>query len=301
MQIHRAGTFFISVSIVAFGLMGTTVWAQTGGGEGGASGAEESPEESGVDVREELNRANRLAGRGALTRSVPHYEKVLRAAAAEHPSAHYNFAEVLKAKEEFGRALLHYQAYLLMGEEAGTKTKAESRIETLKARVWDKRLAKLSVDVEPEAQATLKIDGFPVVRNRDLENFELVSGKFEVSAAVVDHEPISKRVELEHEGNESIELRPKKKTFYGKLRVEVDRDGAQVEVEPEELDAPREPNEGASATSPVESAFELETGKWLVEVTKEGFHKWVRYVEVKRDREKRVDVELQKKLPEEIR
>jgi hypothetical protein len=92
-----------------------------------------------------------------------------------------------------------------------------------------------------------------------------------------------------------------KKTFFGEVQIDVDQDGAEVEFKPEELDAPREPNEGAKATSPVESSIELETGKWLLQVEKEGFHKWVRYIDVKRNRTETVDVKMEEKLPEEIR
>lgn len=298
MEYVRTRAWFALAIAGTLTLAGSLGWAQSAGGEG--DGSSES-EESGIDARAELNRANSLAGQGRLTQSIRHYEKVLKHAAERHPSAHYNLAEVLKAKEDFDRALIHYQAYLLMGNKSGTKSKSERGIETLKARVWNKKLAKLSVDIEPEKQATIAIDGMPVARNQDLEEFELVAGDYEVSAEIVDHEPISKTVELEHEEEESIELQPTKKTFFGKVKVDVDQDEAEVELKPEDLDAPREPNEGAKTTSPVESPIELETGKWLLEVEKEGFHRWVRYVDVKRDQTTTVDVNMEKKLPEEIR
>lgn len=300
MQHFRLTKFVALAFLTAIAVPGSGVLAQSEGG-GAESGEQKETEEPDIDPREELNRANRLAGRGALTRSISHYEKVLRAAAQRHPSAHFNLGEVLKANEEFGRALLHYQAYLSMGDNEGTKSKARDQIDQLEARVWDKKLAVLSVDIEPEQQATVRIDGFPVARNQDLEDFELVAGEYDVSAEIVDHKAISKTVELEHEGDQSIELKPRVKTFYGKLLVDVDREGAEIRVKPETLDAPREPNKGASVTSPVESPIELETGKWLVEATKEGYHKWVRYVQIQREKKRRVDIELQKKLPEEIR
>jgi len=59
--------------------------------------------------------------------------------------------------------------------------------------------------------------------------------------------------------------------------------------------------ETVEKTTPVEEPVKLETGKWLLEVTKDDFHRWVRYIHIRRDNQSTVDVEMEEKLPEEIR
>ncbi len=260
----------------------------------------EKSEES-IDARAVFNRANQLAGRGALTRSISQYEKLLENAPDKYPSAHFNFAEVLKAKGNHRRALVHYQAYLMLGDDSGTRSDAERGVQQVKAQVWDKKLATLSVGIEPETESTLGLDGFVVAKNQDIEQMTLLAGEYSLSADAVDHLPQDKTVTLEREEAKSVSFDLTKKTFFGKADVSVNEDGATVKFHPEGLDASGGPEEPVTKKSPLEEPVELETGKWLLEVTKPDYHRWVRYIQIKRDKKKSVDVQLEKKLPEEIR
>ncbi|MFB6351298.1 MAG: hypothetical protein ABEN55_08045, partial [Bradymonadaceae bacterium] len=257
--------------------------------------------EDDFNARAALNRANRLAGRGALSRSVPVYEKILEHAHEKHTSAHFNLAEVLRAKKEYARALIHYQAYLNLGDDAGTRSDAEAGIEKLKASVWDKKFATLSVNIEPTKQSTIAIDGFVVAENGPIDEMEVLAGEYTIRADAKDYHPDEKTVSIDNQGSASVSFDLEKKTFFGKATVSVDEKGATVKFHPKDLDAPDGPEEPVVKKSPLEKPVELETGKWLVEVTKPGFHRWVRYIKIKRDKEKVVNVELSEKLPEEIR
>ena len=296
MNLRDLSKLLVVVSALSLVGIASTAAAQSSGEEEG----EEKKEEK-VDVRAELNRANSLAARNALTRSIPHYEKVLKAGWDKYPSAHYNLASVLKAKKEWARALLHYQAYLLLGQDPGTIESAEKGVEQVKANVWSKRFATLSIDVEPEREAKILVDGFVVAQNQDIDELTLVAGEYTVRADVVDHHPTEESVTLENEGSKSVKLEPTKKTFHGKARISVDKEGATVKFKPEELDGPKGPDEPIVKTSPIEEPVELVTGKWLVEVTLEGHHKWVRYLKIRRDKTKSMAIQLEEKLPEEIR
>ena len=257
-------------------------------------------EEPSIDPAAELRRANRLAGSGALTRSVAHYEKVLKAAAERYPSAYYNLAGVLKAKKEYKRALLAYQAYKRVGG-AGAQADAKKGINKIKASVWNKKFASLSVDIEPEMKAKIVINGMIVAQNQDIEDMQVLAGDYTVEADVVDHEPAKKTVTLEHEGEASVTLEPLEKVYFGTAKVSVNQKGATVKFKAKELDAPRAPDETVVKKSPMEESAKLATGKWLVEVTKDNYHKWVRYIDVRRDKESTVQVTMQQKLPAEIR
>ena len=324
MRLQRATTMLLCSAILALGLGAPTVSAQQEGGEtseetasedGGEGGSEKSAEkgeknerkkeekkeEEKIDAHAELSRANQLAGRGALTRSIPHYEKVLRHAHDRYTSAHFNLGEVLRAKEEYARALIHYQAYINTGDDPATKEDAERAIDKVKASIWKKRLARLSVEVKPTNQSTIEINGFVVAENSGLDEMLLLNGEYTVRADAKDHHPDEKTVKLDHEGSASLSFDLTKKIFFGTVKVSVDQEGATVKFHPEELDNPRGPDEPVVKEAPIEEPVELETGKWLVEVTKPDFHRWVRYVQIQRDKESEVRVQLSKKLPEEIR
>lgn len=299
MKLSKTGMVFALITALGLGLGTSEVPAE--------SGAEQNEEEEkkegndGVDARAALDRANQLAGGGALTRSVPHFEKAIRAGYREHPAAHFNLAGVLKAKENWSRALFHYQAYLRLGKDANTKSKAERGIESVKARIWNEKIATLNVEVEPTAGATILVDDFPVETNRNLEGFELVAGKYEVGVDVEDHKPEKKRVELGHGESKTVRFEPTKRTFFGTLRIEASEENADVSLKPKSLDAPNAPDEPIHTTTPVEESIRLATGKWRLELKKKGFHKWVRHVDIRRDKAKTVNVEMSKQLPEEIR
>ncbi len=285
--------------VVLFGMAGALVAPPVVVAQSDGSEKEKKSQE--IEVRATFDRANRLAGRGALTRSISAYEKVIEHGWEKYPSAHYNFAEVLKAKEEYGRALLHYQAYVRLGESAGTKDDARRGLEQVEKRLPDKKLARLSVEIEPEAESTIAVDGVVVAQDESVDELTLLAGEYEVRADAVDHRPATKKVTLEREGSASVTLELTKRTFFGGANVSVDEPEATVKFHPEELEAPGGPDEPVVRESPLEEAVELQTGKWLLEVTKPEYRRWVRYIQIKRDKEKSVEVTLEKKLPEEIR
>jgi hypothetical protein len=290
----------IARSLVFLGVLAGVFATPMVSAESEESGDTEESEQS-IDARTVFNRANRLAGRGALTRSVSQYEKLLQNAPDEFPSAYFNFAEVLKAKGNHRRALVLYQAYLMLGDDPGTRSDAERGIKQVKAQVWNEKLATLSVDIEPETESTIELDGTLVANNEGIEEMTLLAGEYSVSANAVDHLPQDKTITLERQGSDSVSFDLDKKTFFGKATVSVSEDGATVKFQPEELDAPDGPDEPVVKESPIEESVELETGKWLLEVTKPDYHRWVRYIRIKRDKDKSVDVQLEEKLPEEIR
>jgi tetratricopeptide (TPR) repeat protein len=254
-----------------------------------------------VDAGKQIRRANELAGRNAITRSIPHYEKGLRAAPGQFPTAYYNLAQVWKAKEEWGKALLHYQAYRAAARTKPSEKEAKEAIDQLLSRLSKSKIAELTIDVEPEENAKLFVDGFLIARGGDLKKGKFYGGEYTLRADIEDYHPAEKTIELKEGGETSVELRPQIKTFYGKANVTVDQKDATIKFKPEDLKSPKGPDEPVVRTSPMEEPVELVTGKYLVEVTKDGFLKWVRYVQVRRDKTSSVQVELSKKLPEEIR
>ncbi len=275
--------------------------ASDSSGEDETTDDSEEDDEPEVDADKQIQRATDRAGRKATTRAIRHYEKGLRAAPEKFPTAYYNLAQVWEAKEEWGKALLHYQAYRAAARTKPSEKEANEAIDRLLSRLSDGLIGNLTLDVEPEDNAKLYVDGFLIARDGDLKKGKLFEGEYTVRADIKDYHPAEKTIAFEKGASKTVELRPNIKTFYGKADVQVNKEDATVKFKPKDLDSPKGPDEPITHTSPLEEPVELVTGKYLLEVTKDDFHRWVRYINIKRDKTTNVQVELSEQLPEEIR
>jgi hypothetical protein len=288
---------FIACTIaLAVGFVAAPVLAQD---DGEGEGAEK---EEKIDPYAELQRANKLASYNAWTRSIPHYKKVIEAAPRQFPIAHFNLAEVYRVKEECKPAVLYFEAYLRVGNDQGAIRDAKKAIKTCKR---GKKTAKLDVKATPADVTTIKIGGAIFAEDGTLEGLELLPGEYEIELSAADHIPSSKTVELDEGEERTVSVELIHKTYFGTMKVNVDKDGATVTVEPLELDAPDSPETpddiDFELDSPMEKARKLPTGKYSVLVEKKDYDRWIRYVRVERDQETTVNVELTRSLPEEIR
>jgi tetratricopeptide (TPR) repeat protein len=263
----------------------------------GEKSAKKEKKEKKINAYREFRRANRLAGAGAWTRSIPHYEKVLEAEPRKFAFAHFNLAEVYKAKGNCGKAALLYHAYTVTGKDAESREQARKEIEKCAEESW----ATLTVDVDPEKRSVIRVDGYIVAENADLEKLRLPAGSYDVSTEVEDHHPASKTVELEEKQQEEIELRPEMKVFYGEVEIDVSHKGAAVSLTPKKLENTKVEVEPVEVTSPMEKSRKLPTGKYFLEVNKKGFNRWIRNIYIRRGETTAVEVQLSKALPEEIR
>jgi hypothetical protein len=96
-------------------------------------------------------------------------------------------------------------------------------------------------------------------------------------------------------------MRPEKRTFFGRASIDVSEEGASIALIPKDLANPNGPGSKITREAPMKEPVELATGTWLVKVTKDNFHQWVRYIQIQRDKETSVQVRLDEKLPAEIR
>jgi tetratricopeptide (TPR) repeat protein len=278
--------------VIALGVVASPAHAQ--------DDADEKEEK--VDPYAELQRANKLASYNALTRSIPHYKKVVEAAPRQFPIAHFNLGEVYRVKGECGPAVLYFEAYLRVGKDKGAIEDAKKAIDECKN---GKETVTLNVKTAPRDTTRILIGGAIFSEEGEVDGLELLPGEYEIAADAIDHLPASKTVTLDKGADETVELDLVHKTYFGTLKVEVDQKGAKVEVEPLELDAPESedtPEDLAfTVESPMEEERTLPTGKYSIEVNKDGFNRWIRYVRVDRDELRTVSVEMIRALPSEIR
>ena len=273
-------------------------------GEGDAKDGEKEKKEEKIDPQAEFRRANSLASRNALTRSIPHYKKVIEAAPDRYPLAHFNLGEVYRVKGDCAPAVLAYQSYLVMGKSEESKEEARDAIEECIAKSGG-HSGKLSVDITPDKFSKITIDGLILARGSDVEKLELLPGSYEVKAEADEHFAKTKSVEVEKGKTTEIAVTLERKTLFATLALDVDQDDAPATVSPLDLDAPDSPdapqNPGFETTSPVEKPERLPTGKYFLEVTKEDYDRWIRNVYIKKDQETKVDIDMTRSLPEEIR
>ena len=277
------------------------------------AGAQETPSSNPVEA---LQRANRLAMAGAWTRAVPHYEAAILKAGQNFPIAYFNFAEVLRARKQCERAVLFYQAYLDRGDAQDvieeSRQNVQSCLEGGAEMVFEgnepplsegePRWVRVTLVARDVARGRIDIDGFPMFFSGEERQLWMRSGSYRVGATLADHEPLQTEIVIGSAPEQRVELNAEPMLFTGSLKVLVDRPGAKVRVEPRELDAPQRARiETFEVLTPWEEARELPTGTYFVEVTLADHHRWIRNVEIERDRPSEVNVRLRRMLPEAIR
>lgn len=257
---------------------------------------QEAPKKRYINAYEELNQANRLAGAGAFSRAIPYYERALEGDPVNYAIAHFNLAEVYRAKRQCKKAGFHYQAYLVLGKDAETRKLAEQGTKQCGADTWPK----LNVKIRPEnSQAEIRVNGFIFSQGKDIVELPLPHGDYKVEATLSDHYPASVDVPLGKDPD-PITLTLKKMTFFGTMTLVVDQPGATISLTPKSLEHAEMQVDAMTVTSPVKEPLKLPTGKYFVEVKKDGYDLWIRNVQVGRDADSNVQIRLTKSLPQEL-
>lgn len=263
---------------------------------GHAAFAQEAPKKRYINAYEELTQANKYAGAGAYSRAIPYYERALEGDPINYVVAHFNLAEVYRAKRQCKKAGFHYQAYLSLGKDAETRKLAQQGSKQCGSDSWPK----LNVKVRPEGSgAELRVNGFVFAQGSNIVDLALPAGDYKVEATLNDHHPASVDVPLGKDA-EPVTLTLKKMTFYGSMTITVDQPGAAVSITAKQLDHPEMQAEDQALLSPIKDSIKLPTGKYFIEVKKDGFDRWIRNVQVGRDADSSVQIRLTKSLPAEI-
>lgn len=247
---------------------------------------------------EEFSRANRLVSYGGYSRAIPHYKRALVADSANYSIAHYNLGEVYRAKGDCASAAFHYQAYVNIGNDEESIELSKRGARECAGRDW----GSLKVAVADSSSASISIDGFEVSYTGQLGEFMLAPGKYKVVVNQNDHIAQERVIEVEaNQGALEESFTLEKMTFFGKVGVTVNVDDATVKIIPKQLDKANERVEAISATSPHKTIHEFPTGKYLIEVDRDGYDRWIRHVYVTRGSEQVVEVRLSESLPDWLR
>ncbi len=321
----------LSVPVMAQGSKGE----KKGGEKKAAEEAKKEEEKPKLpwEAYEEFARANKYVAYGGLSRAVKHYKRALAVDPENYAIAHFNLGEIYLAKENCADAIVHYQIYVSQGRDEEAIGFAKEGV--AKCKKLNPTWAKLSLRTErkypkegaDELMAEISVRGYVLSREGKLEGFVLppklpsdkedfekerreregFSGQadaektsYEISVTATDF--MSNTFELTAPAGEAIErsVTLERMTFYGTLAISVDVEGSSVKLTPKTMDKPTETPAPFTGTSPLTKELKLPTGKYLLEVNREGYDRWIRHVYVTKENAASVTVSLVKSLPPEI-
>lgn len=245
----------------------------------------------------EFQTANRLARAGALSRSIPHYEKVLEAAPHRYVQAYFNLAEVYRHKGDCRQAVLMYGIYINM--ETGKANQADAK-KSRDTCLQGKTSGVVSVEAAPD-YATIQIDGFRASAGEKLEKLRLMSGAYTVEVLADEHNTETLKLDVADGKSIARKVSLEKQLFLGTLKVNVNKPRATIKIEPKALDSKKGSTEVLSLKTPLGAPLKLATGTYFIEVTLKDNKRWIRNVEVFRDEKTEVDVTLRPSVPDAIR
>jgi tetratricopeptide (TPR) repeat protein len=230
-----------------------------------------------------LKQANKLASSGKLSKAVPKYREALQADPGGHPLGYYNLAEVYRALGECEDAVFMFQLYASVRQTEAARKEADAGIQKCKGTEFPT----LAVKAQPSEDARVMINGF-LASYGDFGPAALPPGSYEVEVTAIDHESFKQTVELGEEGV-ALDVELEKLTFYGKVRVEANVEGARVRVFAGPSDKTAKVHE---VRTPMKDGVKVEEGRHFIELTAKGYNRWIRNVSVLRDDETVVRVEM---------
>jgi len=262
-----------------------------------AEGVKNTHEES-VDLAWELQRANKLLEYNGITRSIPHFEKILAHDPYYHPDIPFVLGQIYEHKNQAARAVALYHMYLEVGDDQERIDQAKASIGNLVGEDW----AKLKVHFTSGVAGEIKVFGsYVVARHKESVTLPLPPGDYQLAAAAEDHVPDDFNVALSSPSKE-FEIALEKKVYYGGLEVEVPgMTDFDVRIEHTTPEAPRGVAEEQRIHGPTTEPLVLPTGSYLVEIDAPDHERWVRRVKVERHGVKLVSASLTKAFPPEIR
>ncbi len=243
------------------------------------------------EAYEELLKANKYASRGAISRSIKHYEKVLELSPQTYPLAYFNLAEVYRAKGECEKAVMLYGLFAQIVADEGEKKEAKKA-----QQACSKELKTVTVSGKPEA-TTIKLNGYFWVSDQLPQPIQLMTGRYKLSFEAVDHLPDEQTIDVS-DADLPVSFDLKKQTFFGEIIVgDIGIKGAKVRVFEGPSDKTKVLHEGEL---PMKEAIKVKEGKHFVEVVAPEHNRWIRNVTVGRDEKSEVKPKLTRSRPSEL-
>lgn len=214
--------------------------------------------------------------RGGVTRAYGEFKQVV-ALVPTHTSALYNVASIAASQDRASDCVLYTHSYLAQVPDDPDAAALRGQL-TRCARMLEES-GNLTVTVDaPDTE--IMVNGL-IMAPEGFGPFELPVGDYTVSASRRDHEPFSATVTLGDGADQTVAVQLTGITYYGNVVIVYAEPGADVTVDGQSV-----------GTTPLAEPLRLAEGRYLLGVTRPGFHPWSRYVDVARDTEQLQEVRL---------
>jgi hypothetical protein len=221
-----------------------------------------------------MARGLRFAKKGQGKKALEAFEEALPAL-NDNLDLLYSIVQVSKAVWDARRTLLYGQAYIYLEDPSNSESIQEIQEMVAEAKgLLEKRkltASKVTLEVEPKG-TEVEIEGVIVGRS-GRHSVWLAPGTYKARAKQTDHHPWEGTFTVQ-EGAPAVvmgKLRPM--VFHGFLRIQTTpSEGVQVFIDDQPV-----------GVSPIAEPIRLETRRYLVRFEKEGFDRWIRYVDIPRN------------------
>jgi len=197
--------------------------------------------------------------------------KKAEALAPTDPHVLSNLARMTEILEKYDEAVIYWTAYLANHADdiaESLKEDAERSLDKAGKAIYQRSV--LVARTEP-AKAWVKVNGFPVGTGGEVRLALSPEKEYMVSAELLDHEappPYLMKLEPREERTHIIPL--KSISFYGTIQLEIyPKDGVDLYIDTKRV--------GTASSS-----FEVLEGRHLFCFSKEGYHRWWRYLDIER-------------------
>jgi len=247
------------------------------GEEPAGSADSEEVDTPGLDIDAEYAAATRRAERGDFARAIRGFKLV-----AEHApgwaDAHYNIAHLSELAESYSDCALHFRRFLYLSPDDNERDEIEERIGTCERRTPNSGVLEIAA-VDP-ARARVSINGQTITIGAP-GPLVLPSGSYLVTATTVDYDELAMTVEVRSGEETTVELTLTPTIYYGSLLLDGLPSGAVVRV-----------NNDLEVSAPMSEPLRLVAERHYIEIHHAGFHPWRRYIELRRDEDMILQVEL---------
>lgn len=214
--------------------------------------------------------------RGGVTVAYGEFKQVV-ALVPTHTSALYNVASIAAVQERAADCVLYTHSYLVQVPDDPDAELLHAQLVECTAML--EQSGRLTITLDAPDTAVL-LNGLPM-SPETMGAIELPAGDYTLSATRRDHEAYTTTVRLDDESEQTVAVQLTPIIYYGNVVVVYSETGADVTVDGQSV-----------GTTPLPEPLRLAEGRYLVVVTRTGFHPWSRYVEVSRDEDTMQEVRL---------
>lgn len=229
--------------------------------------------------------ANRRVQRGQFSRAMQAYQQIV----ARDPmwsDVWYNMGEVSRVSGNFEGCILYFSRYLFVEANALDADEVGNIIADCASEVTSS--GTLSVSAQP-AEAKIAVDGV-VIGAGQLSGFLTSAGSHAVEVTLDDYHSYSETVTVAPEADATVTASLEAVSYFGTVRIVANLEGVEIFVD-----------DRSAGVTPVTGPISLRVGEYLIRLSKEGYYDWVRRIEVFRDEEHVLEVEMNVAAPENER